>query len=1139
LLNIVKSNKMENLMHALKAVLKHVPDNPMMPESICIQSRGMKQWIAAQAAQNFGVCVNMRFLFPRQMIDQILTDFTSPQNQCKEKVQEPEDSLNPENSLNPEDSLNQDILFWSVMQLINENKSENSLADILNYIGGDEAGQRVYQLSMKIAKIFDDYQVYRPYMLMEWQGQKSHGNLKDSDARWQAWLWNAIAAEKPQNHIAYRASHFLKTFDIKNIHKEHLPQRISFFGISAIPKIFLQVFEKTSQIMDVNLFLLTPSNQFFFDIKSEKQIEKISLNQGIAAKDSQQLYYETTNPLLSSLGTAGKNFQSLLESFNYHEPFEDLFEDPLQESSSMLYCLQSDILNLVHRRQGKDNTPLNIESSDTSVSIHACHSPMRETQVLKDLLLNEFEKDPDLAPHDIIVMMPDIEAYAPFIESVFSLENSLPFAISDRKKRSDSEPIEAFLKILSLKNSRFERYEVLDLLLSESIAGKFNISFDEITMIEKMVKDAKILWGKDKNHRKSFDLPPFKENTWQFGLQRLFMGMAMPGNYDGLIKDILPCNSFEGLELKVLGKFATFCNNLFSGLETLAGKKSIKQWCIVLQSLCTSLIERNFQNKEDFTFLMQTIDQLRDDVQKSGFDGTISFDIIFSIIEQKLDQNISYGKFLTGNITFCNTMPMRSIPFKIVVLMGMDEKSFPGQPFTPGFDLIKKYPEPLDKIVREESRYLFLETLLCVRSKFIITYTGINIQDNSMIPCAGVVSELMDTMEQSFIFPKEYTYHFFHLLHPFNREYFIKNSGFFSFSKSSCNIAQALFQDKSEKHLFLQKNNEKGSKEPLSGITLSEIIYFFKNPVQWYMKQGLEITIPDLEEQTIEREPFAISGLDQYTMGSFLVDQYLKVPELKMAKKDFYPILKAQGSLPLGQKGRLEYENIKAIAAPVIEKAKIIAAKKQLPPISGEININNTVISANFSDITEDGVYILHYGKLNSARLISAWVRHLLLNLTLPDGYPKNTIVIGRDPAGKKDLLIYEFSSFESGKADRYFTDLVQIYIKGGEQIFYFFCETSWQFVQVLLKNNFDLDSNPEQNPDLGLISAALHNFKVQSTWYGNYYQAGEKDNRYISLCLENLDPFENVDTLLASGFVQNSIKVYKPMIANMAIIDN
>ena len=417
-------------MHALTAVLKHVPDNPMEPEWIGIQSRGMKQWIAAQMAQSFGICANMRFLFPRQMVEQILTGFNSLNDQQQDQ----------------KESLNEDVLFWSAMGLINKNKSwesksGNELATVQEYIKEDATGKKLYQLSMKIAKLFDDYQVYRPYMLMEWQRQNRHGNLQDPEAKWQAWLWNNIVAKDPQNHIAYKTIHFLEKFDVKNINTDQLPLRISFFGISSMPAIFLQVFEKISGIMDINLFLLTPSNQFFLDIKSEKQMGKISLNQEIPM-DPERLYYEVTNPLLSSLGTAGKNFQSSIESFNYHEPFDDLFSDPLNKSQMgksqidksqiMLSYLQSDILNLVCRKHELENSPVKIESSDTSVSVHACHSPMREAQVLKDLLLNEFEKDPDLAPHDIIVMMPDIESYAPFIESVFILEDALPFSISDR-----------------------------------------------------------------------------------------------------------------------------------------------------------------------------------------------------------------------------------------------------------------------------------------------------------------------------------------------------------------------------------------------------------------------------------------------------------------------------------------------------------------------------------------------------------------------------------------------------------------------------------------------------------------------------------------------------------------------------------
>jgi exodeoxyribonuclease V gamma subunit len=751
---------MENLMDALASVMEEVPDNPMSPEWIGIQSRGMKQWINLELAQKFGVSANLNFLFPRQMVDHILEGFTPLKDQ--------------------HDPLNEDFLFWSIMKLIHENRSQDFLSYVETYIKGDETGKKLYQLSQKISKVFDDYQVYRPHMLMDWQNLSSFETLKDPAAQWQAALWTRAISKDPENHLSFKARFFLEKACSKNIDTANLPSRMSLFGIPALPEIFVQIFEKMAQIMDINLFLLTPSNQFFFDIKSARQLGRLAVKQETGL-DPEQLYYEITNPLLSSLGTAGKNFHSCLEAFNYHEVFLDLFQDPLDESNTMLAFLQSDILNLVSRKPGQDDSPVSVAASDTSVSIHACHSPMREAQVLKDLLLSEFEKQPDLSPHDIIVMMPDIEAYAPFIQSVFTLETALPFSISDRRKRSESESLDAFLKILALKNSRLEQSLVLDLLLSGSIARKFNISMEEIPKIEKMVEDANIFWGRHGDHRQSFGLPPFEENTWQFGLQRLFMGMAMPENHEGLVQNIFPCHSFEGIDLEVLGKFAAFIHALFIGLDTLADQKTIEKWCEALTKIAFSLMDRNVNNEEDLAFLSQTIDTIKTDAKGAGFSHLVSFDMINSLIEHKLDQSISQGNFLAGNITFCNIMPMRSIPFKVVVLMGMDENSFPRQAFTPGFNLIKKYPKPHDKIQRDDDRYLFLETLLSARSKFVITYTGMSIQDNSKIPCAGVVSELADTMEQSFVFQDGPGYLFFHPLHPFNEEYFNQKGPFFCF----------------------------------------------------------------------------------------------------------------------------------------------------------------------------------------------------------------------------------------------------------------------------------------------------------------------------------------------------------------------
>ena len=1110
-------------MEVLIAVLKHVPDNPMEPEWISIQSRGMKQWIAVQMSQGFGVCANMNFIFPRQVIDHILTGVKPLENHNLAN----QDQLNQD--LEKHDGLDEDFFFWAAMRIISENQSNPGLSNLENYIKKDKTGIKLYQLSLKIAKIFDDYQIYRPFMVMDWQRQNKQEDLKDPVVKWQAELFNIIVSQNLEDHIAYKASSFLEQFKGKNVGFDHLPHRISFFGISSMPEIFLHVLEKVSQFIDINFFILTPSNQFFFDIKSQKQMGQIALKQK-TSMDSLDLYYEMTNPLLASLGTPGKNFHLALESLNYHEPFDDLFSDPMYESEnlspedqnpddpnpenpgkpenshSMLSLLQSDILNLVHRKKGQENPPVKIKSSDTSIAVHACHSPMRETQVLKDLLLNEFEKDPELAPHDIIVMMPDIEAYAPFIESVFSRENTLPFSISDRRKRSESEPIEAFFKILALRKSRFERSQVLDLLLSESIAQKFNISFDEISMIEKMVQESNILWGRDKKHRKNLNLPAFEENTWHFGLQRLFMGMAMPedagdtGDQENPVQDIMPCQVFEGLDLEVLGRFAAFSDALFSSLEVFQENKTVEKWCKALKNVCISLMESNSKNREDIIFLLTIIAKLKENSIKSGFQKKVSFDLVFSILEQKLDQSISHGNFLSGNITFCNIMPMRSIPFKIVVLMGMNEESFPRQASVPGFDLIKKNPRPCDKIERDEDRYLFLETLICARSKFIITYTGLNIKDNSKLPCSGVVSELMDAMDQSFVFKGNYIYHFFHPLHPFNQEYFLENQNCFSFSKDNCSIAKALLNKKSQPVTFISESFRKETKDKkpddeVSQVPLEDMIYFFKNPVQWYVKQGLNIKIPDLKEPGLDRETFSISGLDQYSMGSFLVEKQLK---LVKEEKDYYSIFKAMGSLPLGKKGQLEYENITNIAAPVIDAAKNIAAKKQLSDILGEINIEPEEVKpgkvnledvkpgdvnpenikpgevnpenikpekinidtmkirvfANLSEITKQGTYYLTYGKINGSRLLSAWIRHLFLNLTATDEYPKNTIVMGRNPQKKEELLKYQFVPLES-KAQNCFNDLLKIYLNAQTQVFYFACETSWQIAQILKKKQF------------------------------------------------------------------------------------
>jgi len=1143
-------------MAALAAVLADAPENPMVSEWICLQSRGMKQWVTASLADNFGVSANTAFVFPKQVVAHVLSS-----------VRDPDDG---------KPAINDSFFFWSVLDQLMKNDITKDFSQVSSYIKNDDTGKKKFQLAKRMATLFDDYMMYRSDMLMDWEKSETILTSGDPETVFQAAFWKQAVDGLCGPHIAFEIDRFLKNSNGAGFDKKNLPDRISFFGISALPPVFLQVIEKISNVIDIYLFLLVPSNLFFFDMKSKRQEQKeaiksqtheetdletsletglgIGLANGMKIGPANELANELANeffpeemanPLLSSLGTSGQHFLKQIETYNYHEPGPELFFDPLMENTieekSMLAVLQSDILNCVHRKSETMDPPISVQKNDTSVCIHACHSPMREAQVIKDLLLDTFAGHSDIAPHDIIVMMPDIESYAPFIESVFFLEDRLPFSITDRKKRSESESLAAFLSILALQGARLEQKQVLDIMAFESVAKKFGFETIDLTNIEKMLTDANILWGKDGAHREGFGMPGYKENTWQFGLERLFLGMAMPGHHQVPIQDVLPCASFEGSDLEVLGKLSRFCNAFFSCLKSLDQPRSIEKWCGTLMDISETMIGQNAQNNSDMAFLYQQIDEIRTGALAAGFEEKLPFDVIQSLIIQQLDLKVSQGKFLAGKITFCNIMPMRSIPYKVVILMGMDEAAFPRQVFGPGFNLMKKNVRLGDKNERLEDRYLFLETLLSVRQKMIITYTGLDIRDNSPIPCSGVVSELMDVMADSFEFPDGYAYHVSHPLHPFNAAYFKDGGPFFSFSADNFHISTALqkatyLQSTLGKPSFIQpteienmpaniNSQQPGFErqiEPAPIISMDEFIRYFRHPVEWMVKRHLKIVFPKNESDIRDRENFSLDGLDQYALGSWLIEKQAQ-PE---NRNDFYPTLKAMGSLPYGKKGKAEYQKLQLLAGPVMEAAQPIFSKKILLPIVQQVKIEDLTINVHLKDIRQDGLTIVSFGKLNSARLLFAWIQHLFLNVCANETYPARTRLIGRDPNGKKQVSVIEFEPCQE-RALQDLKGLAAAYNKGMRQPLCFFCGTAFQFVKVMAKHNFDMDKD-------AIVDAMNQSKKI---WDGGYLRSGEKENRYIDLCFSNNDPFESPERFKASGFIDNALMVFKPMFKNMKVV--
>ncbi|MCK5310751.1 MAG: exodeoxyribonuclease V subunit gamma [Desulfobacteraceae bacterium] len=1079
-------------MDALASVIKDPLEDPFLFEQIVIQSRGMKQWISIELAKRFGICANINYSFPREVIEQF--------------------SLKSQFDSN--------MLFWKIMgllpELIHDDKYSPRFRSIKAYLSEDKDGIRLYQLSSNIAALFDDYRIYRPDILSKWQNnidifKGSHLNKGKNDF----WTWQAILFRQLiENGIDCSPVKLAEDFE-----KSDLTQRISVFGISSYPPLFLNFFEQLSFFIDINLFLLVPSKEFF-GYSTPRFINRAELEQ--------EQYLEAGNPLVASFGKSGRDLQVLIEEFNYHEPLPELWHDPLLDSETMLSFLQSDILNLFERKHGKDKEPVDISiKDDNSISIHSCHTPMREVQVLKDQLLNLFEKNLDLKPDDIIVMMPDIESYAPLIEAVFSTEYRFSYSISDRKQRTESEIIKAFLKIINIMGSRFELHPVLDLLSQAPIAEKFSIDQTELNIIEKYTENAGIRWGIDSDYKKKAGLPKFNENTWQFGLQRLMLGYAMPEDSNTLFCNVLPAHCSEGAEAEIFGKFALFLDTLFRGATSLSRQNNIFGFCKTFKQILNSMIAKAADNESEFLFILDIIQQVENQSDQALFDNKISFAVALKIIENKLSQSVSAGSFMTGGITFCNLMPMRSIPFKVVGLMGMSELDFPRKSGSRSFDLIERFPRIGDKNVRDEDRFLFLEALISARENFIITYTGADIKDNSPIPCSTSVSELVDVIMDSFKLESEDELICYHPLQPFSPKYFTDHDKYFSFSTYALKISENFSKRSDNKEMFINRDFSL-SALPEEDISLDSLCYFLKQPLEYMIKNRLGIVLQESSITKDDREPVVIDQLDNFQLGSDILEQGVDARRLSID----YDRYRATGRLSFGKKGKVDLEEIYTQAAPIFEKAEAIIEKEGIAPQNVNISLNGINVSGSIDLVKEGyGRFILTFGKLNPQRLLKGWIYHLALNISLGHGNSFKTVLVGKNTSQSKDIAKeIVFSEIDRHDAYKLLSDLVDCYQSGSAEPFIFFPETSYEFVKRILKT--DSDFNTDRDVFKDNILSVMQQCKAK--WYNSFFNTGDKINRYTSLYFGEQDLFQNVDYLISTGFVENSIRVFKPLMEHM-----
>jgi len=1091
MLHIHTSNHLEHLIEAFATVIHDRPLPPLIAETIVVQSKGMERWLSMQLAEQLGVWAHGSFPFPNQHLWRVFKE-TLP------------------GTLPDTSSFEREVMVWSLMAILPDFLKLPEFAELQSYLQKDESDIKRFQLAWRLAGIFDQYLVYRPTWLDDWENGKQPAELEnDSQALWQALLWQSLVKRHGPSHRAKLRTEFFK--QLSNIAKNpRFSKRLSVFGISALPPFHLEVFAELGKVTEVHVFLLNPCQEYWGHIVSDSDMALRTARVKGQPVAPESLYFEKGNSLLASMGKMGRDFIDMLTGY-HHDPYEYFdARDSLSDNApdlTLLQSIQSDILYL----EDRDGATL-IDVDDHSLQIHACHSPMREVEVLHDQLLALFEQHPDLLPKDVLVMMPDIETYAPFIEAVFDTTpeeaKRIPFSIADRSLRGESALIDAFFAILELRNSRFSVSRVLAVLESEVVQKRFGLNEQDLDLIRHWIEQTRIRWGMDKADRVRMNLPAFDENTWQAGLRRLLLGYALPGGGEQLFQDILPYDEIEGSDTLILGKLVGFVEKLFDCVQALEQPRSLQDWLDFLNQLLKTFLESETETSQTQAIRKVLYDLVKHSDQ-AEFNELVSPDVILECLHYPLAQEEQSSHFMTGNVSFCAMLPMRSIPFKVIALLGMNDQAYPRTSKPLSFDLIAKKPQRGDRSRRQNDRYLFLESLLSARDCFYISYVGQSIHDNSIMPPSVLVSELLDYISKGFSsFHKsildQVVRH--HPLQAFSPTYFNhQDKLLFSYSSEYCTASRALLNEEAfSKAFIVEPLPEPQPETEWKTVDINRLTRFFRQPIEFLLKERLGIFLQVGAELLDESEPFEVQGLDRYQLNQTLVEKSLQGGDLEV----YQTVVKATGQLPYGQIGDYVYSQLTEQVQPFVEQVQQVTMKqKKMETVSVDLRVGDMRITGRLGRLWRD--HLVHYrcSKLKSKDFIQLWIHHLILN-SLPDKYlPRHSVLIGNHEAWTFEPVADSEAILQSLLRDFYW--------QGVLQPLYFFPESGLTFVENL--------RNGKEEKEAFL--------KALNTWQGSDFGRGEAEDDYYQLCFRSLESKTPLDD---DAFKSLAKQFFEPLLGHL-----
>ncbi|OCG21123.1 exodeoxyribonuclease V subunit gamma [Gilliamella sp. wkB108] len=1057
--NIYHSNQVDLLKSLMCQLMRLQPlEEVFVSDQIIVQSQGMAQWLQIELAEELGIVANIAFPFPTEFIWQMYQ------------------ILLPDAPT--ENSYNTESMTWRLYTLLPKIIEQVEFSTLKHYLSIDKQDRKLYQLATRIARLFDQYLVYRPDWLAKWEANNTVAELNHHpDEIWQAELWRQLVSVSPPYHranIYQQMLDILLNDELDSVLLKQLPKRVFIFGITSLPPIYLSLLSALGEHIEVHLMFNNPCKWYWGDI-IEKQLT-----------DIQNTYDQVPNALLTSWGKLGRDNLFLLQEFSNKQDIE-AFAD--QTHSCLLHAVQQDILELYQSNQDKHPIAL----TDQSISFHACHSEQREVEVLYDYLLSVFDADPTVELRDCIVMVSDIDRYVPYIRAVFgnaSGQRYLPFTISDQKARNIDPMVQGFFAILNFPQSRFTAEELFNLLEIPAIAEKFAINESQLTLLRTWIIESGIRFGLDNAH------------SWIFGLERLLLGYTMSSEQGGW-QQILPYDGATGLDAELIGQLAEFISVVRKWFTILSEAKPLIEW----QSCCFELINDFFVSNQQRESILLMIEDEWQKLISSGliakFSDNISVTVLHDAMQSRLEQNHLAHRFLVGKINFCTMMPMRSIPFKIVCLLGMNDGDYPRTSLPLDFDLIAQHPRRGDRSRRNDDRYLFLEAILSAQQQLYISYIGRDMKDDSERYPSVLVDELWEYIDQHYCLPTpdnspqvNHSLDFLKIMHtrtPFNPKNYLQNP------KSYADEWLPAALQKGESESFISEI----STIAIDNINLDELKRFYQHPIRLFLQKRFNYYVNYLDDTLPDAENFNLNALKRYQLNLQILNQL--IDKDSQDSDVFYQRLALTGELPDGAFGQILYDEQNETMQSLADKIQ----QELLGIDTQEVNLTITTNQQNYqlqgwlTHIQQDGILTWRPSKLSIRNGISLWIDHLIYCILYPNNWDNQSRLYGREDNE------WRFSHLNPKDALNLLTTLVEGYLQGINHPLMMPIQSAWSWLTSAY-NTKTCEIIPSEKAIKDLLS----------TWQGNNHNPGECDSYYSRLYPELTATLIEQITLYAKRFL-------------------